>query len=85
MPLLELMEMIVKRIFALIAITMLTPSSIHGGAKIDPRLATVKKAFVIPVDDLADDKPVSTCFADHLKGATPIEGGQFKGRCRHRI
>src|SRR5436853_5172746 len=42
-------------------------------ARIDPRLATVRKAYVVPVDDLSDDKPVSACFADHLNAATPIE------------
>src|SRR5215216_177685 len=38
----------------------------------DARLATVRKAFVVPVDDLADDRPVAACFADHLATHTPI-------------
>lgn len=41
-------------------------------AKNDPRLATVRKAFVMPVDDLGDDVPVATCFADHLPKASPV-------------
>ena len=39
----------------------------------DRRLATMRKAFVVPVDELGDDKGVATCLASHLKDLTPIE------------
>jgi hypothetical protein len=47
--------------------------SIFAADKIDPRLAIVRKAFVVAVDDLGDDKGVATCLAAHLKDLTPIE------------
>lgn len=50
-----------------------------AATKIDPRLATIKKAFVQAVDVLSDDdKPVATCFADHLAQSTPIEAVKTK-------
>jgi hypothetical protein len=56
----------------IIAIAMLSiPVSVV--AKVDGRLAAVRKAFVIAVDELGDDKAVASCFADHLKVLTPIE------------
>ena len=39
----------------------------------DPRLATVRKAFIVAVDDLGDDKPVAACFAERLSKMTPLE------------
>lgn len=39
----------------------------------DPRLAAVRKAYVVPVDELGDDRAVAVCFADHLHAQTPIE------------
>ena len=42
-------------------------------AKPDPRLATVRKAWVEPVDELGDDKAVAVCFADRLHRETPLE------------
>jgi hypothetical protein len=62
-----------KRLIAIVVTTMLASLHVDARAEIDPRLATVKKAFVIAIDDLADDRPVSACFVDHLKTATPIE------------
>ncbi len=41
-------------------------------AGVDGRLAGVRKAFVVPVDDLSDDRPVAVCLADHLAAQTPI-------------
>ena len=41
--------------------------------KIDPRLATVRHAFVKPFDSLTDDQPVAVCVADRLVRVTPIE------------
>jgi len=47
-------------------------------ASVDKRLATVRKAFVIPFDELGDDLPVATCLGDHLKKMTPIESVKSK-------
>ena len=51
----------------------------HAADRIDPRLATVRKAWVQPVDELADeDRPVAQCLADHLSRLTPIEAVKTK-------
>lgn len=47
-------------------------------AKVDGRLATVRKAFIVPVDELGDDVGVASCLADHLKTLTPIEAVKTK-------
>lgn len=39
----------------------------------DPRLARVRNAFVVAVDELGDDQAVASCFADHLHAQTPIK------------
>lgn len=57
----------------LIAAALCLGSVAVYASSIDGRLATVKKAFVIPVDELGDDKGVAVCFAEHLKALTPIE------------
>jgi hypothetical protein len=44
-----------------------------AASKIDPRLATLRKAYVSAVDDLSDDKAVAVCFADRLHRETPLE------------
>jgi hypothetical protein len=52
----------------------------HAADKIDPRLAMVRKAWVQPVDELADeDRPVAACLANHLARLTPIEAVKTKG------
>jgi hypothetical protein len=38
----------------------------------DSRLATVRNAFVEPVDPLGDDRLVAVCVADHLKTTPPL-------------
>jgi hypothetical protein len=51
----------------------------HAADRIDPRLATVRKAWIQPVDELADeDRPVAACLADHLARLTPIEAVKTK-------
>src|SRR4051812_28735026 len=40
---------------------------------VNKQLATVRKAFVLPVDDLGDDAGVAACFANHLHALTPVE------------
>jgi hypothetical protein len=44
-----------------------------AAAKIDPRLATVRKAFVAVDDELGDGRPVAACLAERLSKFTPIE------------
>jgi hypothetical protein len=44
----------------------------------DPRLATARKAFIVAVDDLGDDKPVAACFSEHLSKMTPLEAVKTK-------
>jgi hypothetical protein len=46
--------------------------------KLDPRLATVRKAYIVAVDDLGDDVGVATCLAEHIKSLTPIESVKSK-------
>jgi hypothetical protein len=58
---------------SVLAVLVLATVSVFAADKIDPRLATVRKAFVVAVDDLGDDKGVATCLAAHLKDLTPIE------------
>lgn len=43
-----------------------------------PQLATVRKAFIVPVDELGDDVAVATCLADRIHGQTPIEAVKTK-------
>src|SRR5262245_41390411 len=46
--------------------------TLSAADKIDPRLATVRKAFVVPMDELGDDRGVATCLAERLPSKTPI-------------
>jgi len=48
-------------------------ATVVGADKIDPRLATVRKAWVEPVDELGDDRLVAECLADRLHTLTPME------------
>jgi hypothetical protein len=41
-------------------------------APVDPRLATPRKAYVVAIDDLGDDRPVAACVAAHLAAQTPL-------------
>jgi len=62
-----------------IGVALLAATTVTSAAdKIDPRLATVRKAFVVPVDDLGDDRGVAVCLADHLSQKTPIEAVKTK-------
>lgn len=40
---------------------------------IDARLATVRRAYVVAVDELDADRLVAICFAERLSRMTPIE------------
>ncbi len=48
------------------------PAALAAGNDPDPRILTVKKAFVVPVDDLGEDKPIAVCLAKHLAEQTPL-------------
>lgn len=65
-----------RRIAAVCVVVSLASVVVVG--KVDPRLAAVRKAFIVPVDELGDDQGVVTCFADHLKTLTPIEAVKSK-------
>jgi len=41
-------------------------------AAIDPRLATIAKVYVQPVDQLEDDRPVAACVVEHLPRTLPL-------------
>jgi hypothetical protein len=62
----------------LTAFVLACAASVHAADKIDPRLATVRKAHVIAVDELAIDRPVAACFSEHLNKMTPIEIAKSK-------
>ena len=55
-------------------IVVVLAASVVGFAaeKIDPRLATVRKALVQPVDELGDDRLVAACMTEHLKTTPPL-------------
>jgi hypothetical protein len=60
-----------RYLFAIILAVVAAP--IVGAASgTDPRLLTVKKAFVVPVDDLGEDKPIAVCLAKNLADQTPL-------------
>jgi hypothetical protein len=64
---------------AFLTAVMLLAATSHAADKIDPRLAMVRKAWIQPVDELADeDRPVAACLADHLSKLTPIEAVKTK-------
>jgi len=71
--------MIMSRRFSLLCVFAIaaTPALLLA-AKADARLATVRKAFIMPVDDLGDDVGVAKCFADHIHDLTPIESVSSK-------
>jgi hypothetical protein len=53
------------------ALALATPLILHAAE--DKRLSTMKKAFVLPVDDLGVDKPIAICLKKHLPDQTPLE------------
>ena len=56
----------------LILVAGLCLSTVVVFAKPDQRLAAVRKAFVLPLDELGDDVGIAKCFAQHLPTLTPI-------------
>ena len=61
-----------------LTLVVLAAVSLSAADKIDPRLATVRKAFVVPVDELGDDRGAATCLAERLSTKTPIEAVETK-------
>src|SRR4051794_28814529 len=47
-------------------------AAVAVSAKVDGRLASLRKAYVVPMDDLGDDQPVAACLADHLPKLTAM-------------
>ena len=47
-------------------------AAVSVSAKVDGRLASLRKAYVVPMDDLGDDQPVAACLADHLPKPTAM-------------
>jgi len=52
---------------------VLVAAAVPFAGSVDGRLSSVRKAYVVAVDELGDDRGVATCFANHLKDLTPIE------------
>src|SRR5450631_2856228 len=50
-----------------------------SAAKVDPRLATFKKAYVVAVDDLDHDQRLAACVVDHLHAKTAMDAVPTKG------
>jgi hypothetical protein len=61
-----------KRVLPLAIVCVCLVPSIARAKDPDPRLATVKTAWVEAVDELDDDKPVAVCMMDHLARTTPL-------------
>jgi hypothetical protein len=60
-----------KRIVALVMFCVGSASSLSA-AKIDPRLATVTKAFIVPVNPKGDDGVIAACLVDKLPSITKV-------------
>lgn len=59
-----------KHAFVIAAIAVLLSSAARA-EKIDSRLATMRKVFIVAADDLGDDQGVAACLTDRL--TTPFE------------
>ncbi len=57
--------------FALAVVFLAASSSVSASGP-DPRLATVRHAFIAPVDELGDDVQITSCFVTQLPKSTPI-------------
>ena len=67
------MDLVRKNCLVGAVVALVAGSFVAYAANIDGRLATVRKAWIQPEDELADDRPVAACFAEHLKNVTPVE------------
>ena len=61
-----------KRIIAVAVVSATLWPVLAKAAKVDGRLATAKKAYIVPIDELGDDKPVAVCVVSHLAAHTPL-------------
>ena len=59
-----------RRIYIVATFVVVAATIVFAGP--DKRLATVRKAFVIAIDDLGEDVPVSKCLAKDISSYTPI-------------
>ncbi len=63
-----------------LTVVVVIAASVVSAAKLDPRLATVKKAYITIGDDLeSDDRKVALCLSDRLASLTPLESVKSKG------
>ncbi len=64
---------------AFCAVVVLIAGTVVSAAKIDPRLATVKKAYITIGDDLeSDDRRVALCLTERLSTVTPLASVKSK-------
>jgi len=66
------LQMAVVVCLVLIAILSLSAEPVSAADVVDPRLATITKAYVTAADPLSDDQPVAACVAERLSTNTPI-------------
>ena len=68
-----------KRSLVLIGCLVAVEVAVNAANKVDPRLGTAKKAYVMPVSENDDNRQVAACFAEHLPTTTPLEMVAAKG------
>ncbi len=62
-----------------LVLVVLVAGTVASAAKIDKRLATVKKAYITIGDDLeSDDRRVAMCLTERLSTVTPLESVKSK-------
>jgi hypothetical protein len=62
----------IKTITTAAVAVLMTAAAAHA-EKLDPRLAQVRKAYVLAVDELGEDVSVASCLAERLPSLTPIK------------
>jgi len=55
-----------------VLVWFLACATIFAATKIDSRLASVRKAYLVAADELGDDQFVVACLPEKLKALTPI-------------
>jgi hypothetical protein len=66
----------IKPLIVCAALLSITVSLLAADPK--AQLATVRKAYIVPVDELGDDQAVAACLIDHIHAQTPIEAVKTK-------
>jgi hypothetical protein len=52
--------------------------TVLAGKDADPRLSSVRRAWIEPIDEIGDDKPIVACLAQNINKTTPIEAVRTK-------